>query len=179
MSNAIHFFKICDTLSTSELYSLMRWRETQNALQLSVFLSFFLFFLSNLSETSNCKSLFLILKISQYGGSGRWVLLFSRYPCKIWHKNWYLHFYKTYDHQIWQTGASAGLDSNETNQAGAGDAITARSRDKLKALYLHYQSTYGHQTRQDGNLSWWAPVHKITWPLDQVVKLKWSDHVTN
>ena len=139
----------------------------------------FLVFLSNVSETSNCKSVFLILKISQYGGSGRWVLLFSRYPCKIWHKNWYLHFYKTYDHQIWQTGASAGLDSNETNQAGAGDAITARSRDKLKALYLHYQSVYGHQTRQDGNLSWWAPVHKITWPLNHVVKLKWSDHVTN
>ena len=60
---------------------------------------------------------------------------------------------KTYDRQIWQAGASAGRDSSETNQAGAGDAITARSRDKLKALYLHYQSVYGHQTRQDGNLS--------------------------
>ena len=30
------------------------------------------------------------------------------------------------------------FDSNETNQAGAGDAITLRSRNKLKALYLHY-----------------------------------------
>ena len=27
----------------------------------------------------------------------------------------------------------------ETNEAGAGDAITSRSRDKLKSLYLHYQ----------------------------------------
>ena len=29
--------------------------------------------------------------------------------------------------------------SPETNEAGAGDAITSRSRDKLKSLYLHYQ----------------------------------------
>ena len=32
------------------------------------------------------------------------------------------------------------------NQAGAGDAITSRSHDKLKTLYLHYQSAYGYQT---------------------------------
>ena len=37
-------FKIYDTLSTAEFHSLMRWRETQNALQLSMFFSFFLFF---------------------------------------------------------------------------------------------------------------------------------------
>ena len=45
-----------------------------------------------------------------------------------------------FDYQIWQAGASPGFDSNETNQAGAGDVITSRSRGKLKILYLHYQS---------------------------------------
>ena len=46
----------------------------------------------------------------------------------------------------WQAVASIGFDSNDTNQAGAGDFITSRSRDKLKALYLYYQSAYGYQT---------------------------------
>ena len=45
-----------------------------------------------------------------------------------------MHFYKTYDHQIWQAGTEVHLD--ETNQAGVGDAISSRSRDKLKT-YLH------------------------------------------
>ena len=56
-----------------------------------------------------------------------------------------------YDHQIWQAGTLTGFDSNETNQAGAGDVITSRSHEKLKT-YFHYQSAYGHQTWQDGNL---------------------------
>ena len=58
--------------------------------------------------------------------------LFQRYPCKTWYKNWYLHFYNTYDHQIWAAGISKGFDSNETNQTGADDVITSRSRDELK-----------------------------------------------
>ena len=58
-----------------------------------------------------------------------------------------IHFYKTYDQQIWQVGISTGFDSNKTNQVVAGDVITSRSRDKLKT-YLHYQSAYGHQTWQ-------------------------------
>ena len=33
---------------------------------------------------------------------------------------------------MWRGGTSTGFDSNETNQAGAGDVITLRSRDKLK-----------------------------------------------
>ena len=49
-------------------------------------------------------------------------------------------------------GTSIELDPNETNQAGAGDAITSGSRQKLKT-YLHYQSAYGHQTWPDGNLT--------------------------
>ena len=63
----------------------------------------------------------------------------------------YLHFGKTYDHQIRQAGTSTGVDSNETNQAGAGQVITSRSRDKQKT-YFHYQSAHGHQTWQGGNL---------------------------
>ena len=58
---------------------------------------------------------------------------------------------KTYDHQTWQAGTYTRSDSSETNQAGDSDAITSRSRSKLKT-YLHYQSVYGHQTWQHGNL---------------------------
>ena len=39
---------------------------------------------------------------------------------------------KTYDYQIWPTGASIGFDSNEANQARAGDVITSRLHYKLK-----------------------------------------------
>ena len=51
---------------------------------------------------------------------------------------WYLHFYKTYDHQIWQEGISKGFHSNEANQAGAGDVITSRLRNKLKNSNLPF-----------------------------------------
>ena len=49
------------------------------------------------------------------------------------------------------------------------DAITSKSRDKLKKLYLVYQGAYGHQTWQDGNLPWWTPAHKVTWLFDHVI----------
>ena len=137
-------------------------------LQLPVFF-FLLFFCQPYPGLRNCNSVFLILKISQHDGSRRWVQLFSRCPYKNWYKNWYLRFYKTYNHQIWQAGTSTGFDLNETNQAGAGDVITSRSRDKLKTLYLHYHSVYDHQTWQDGNLPWSTPVRKVTCPCDHVV----------
>ena len=54
-----------------------------------------------------------------------------------WYKNWYRHFHNTYGHQIWQAGTSRGVDSHETKEAGSGDVITSRSRDKEK----HYIST--------------------------------------
>ena len=60
------------------------------------------------------------------------------------------------------------FDSNDSNQEGAGAVIMSKSRDKLK-IYLNYQSVYGHQTRQDGELLWWAPVHKVTWLFDHLV----------
>ena len=50
---------------------------------------------------------------------------------------------KTYNQQIWQTGTARGVDSNETNQAGAGEVTLSRSCDKLKT-YLQYQSVHGH-----------------------------------
>ena len=69
---------------------------------------------------------------------------------------------------MWQLSRSTEFDSNETNQAGAGDEIMSRSRDKLKT-YLHYQSAYGHQTWQKGNLTCWVDAHKATRPSDHVV----------
>ena len=46
----------------------------------------------------------------------------------------YLHFHKTYNHQIRQASTSRGVDSNEVNQAGGGDVIMSRSCKKLKAV---------------------------------------------
>ena len=117
----------------------LRLRKTQNALQLPTFF-FFVFFCQPYPGLQNCKSVLLILKI-----------------LNNWCKNWYIHFYKTYDHQVRQAGTSTEFDSNETNQAGAGDVIRSRSCEKLKTLYLHYQSACSHITGQDGNLPWWAP----------------------
>ena len=74
---------------------------------------------------------------------------------------WWVQIY-----QILQVGISMGVDSNETNRAGACDVITSRSYDKPKPLYLHYHSAYGHQT----------PTHNVTLPFGHVVLL---DHVTN
>ena len=126
----------------------LRLRESHNALQLPVFL-FLLFFCQPCLGLCSCKSLFLILKISQNGGPKRWVQLFSRYSCKNWYKKLYLHFHKTYDYQIWQAGASRGVDWNGTNQADAGDVITSRLNNKLKPIYLYYDSAYCHQTWQN------------------------------
>ena len=87
-------------------YDLLRLRKTQSALQLHMFFfsSFFSFFCQPYPELWEYKSVFLILEISQYGGSRRWVHIFPRYPWKKWFKNWYLDFYKAYDQQTWQDG---------------------------------------------------------------------------
>ena len=58
-----------------------------------------------------------------------------------------------------QVHTSRGGDLNETNQAGSGDVIRSRSRDKIKALYLHYHSAYGHETaRMVTNLERLLPI---------------------
>ena len=44
----------------------------------------------------------------------------------------------------------------------------SKTRDKQKSCF-YYQSAYGHQTWQGGNLQWWVPTHKATWPFDYVV----------
>ena len=116
-----------------------------------------------------CKSVFLILKILQYGRLKRWVQLFPRYPCKNWYKNCYLRFYKTCEQQIWQAGTSTELDLNKTNKAGADDFITARSRDKTKTIYHHYQSAYGHKTCQNSSLLWWARPIKAYYEKRQLI----------
>ena len=108
------------------------------ALYLPVLSFFFLFFCQPYPGLWNCKSVFVNLKIPQYGGSWRRVHTFPMYPCKNWHKNWYFHFYKSCDHQIGQSGTSTGVDSNKINHAGAGDVITLRPHGKLKT-YLQYQ----------------------------------------
>ena len=73
--------------------------ETSNTLQLPVFL----FFCQSCPGVWNWESVFLILKISQYGRWRQQIQLFLRYSCKNWCRNWYFHFDKTYDHQLWQT----------------------------------------------------------------------------
>ena len=80
---------------------------------------------------------------------------------------------------LWQRNLASRyireVDLNEASQAGVGDVITSRSRDKLKT-YLHYQSVYGHQTWQDGKLPWWASAQKVTLTFDHIGL---RDHVTN
>ena len=160
---------------------LLRFHEEHSAFLLLrfhefFFFSFFSLFCQPYLRLRNRKSIFLILQISQYGRSRRWVQSFAKYwiakylqSIKNWYKYWYIHFYATYGHQIWDAVASIGSDLNESNQAGASDASTSISCDKLKALYLPYQSVYGHQTWQGGNLPWWAPAHKGKWPFDLVI----------
>ena len=126
----------------------LRLLETQNALQLPVF--FLSFFCQPYKGLRNYKSVFLILKISQYGGSRWWVLLLPRYPCKLY-KNWYLHFYKSYDHHIWQAGTSARFDSGETTQVGAGDVRMETYLDGLLPIKSH-----------DPLITWSC---KITWQI--------------
>ena len=96
---------------------------------------FFLFFCQPYLRLWNCKLLFLILKILQYGRSRWWVQLVTRYPCNF-DIRIDISISIRPDHQIWQTGTSAGFDWNETNQAGA-YVITSRSRDN----WQHYVST--------------------------------------
>ena len=64
---------------------LLQLCELQKALQSPVFF-FLLFFCQSYPGFQNCKSIFLIVKISQYGGSRWWVQPFPRYPCKNWWK---------------------------------------------------------------------------------------------
>ena len=67
------------------------------------------------------------------------------------------------------SGEGHVIMSRSRDKKGAGDVFTSRSRDKLKTLCLHQHSAYGHQTRQDGNLAWWVPTHKVTLHFDHVV----------
>ena len=144
----------------------MRLRESDNHLQLPLF-SFFLPAVSRTSEFSIClpnfenRSVWWTEAVSS---------VFLRYSCNNVNKNWYLHFHKAYDHQIWQAGTSRGIDPNETNQLDGSDVITSRS---LK--YPNYQNAYGHQTWQDGGWPLGVPTHNVTWHFGHMIL--W-DHVT-
>ena len=87
-------------------------------------------------------------------------ILYVLYGILYFLKKWISISLRRICQQIWQAGTSGGVDSNETNQAGAGDAIMSRLVDKLKT-YIYYQGAYGHQTRQDSNLPWWASSHNL------------------
>ena len=146
----------------------LRLSETNNALQLLVFLFFFLPFSSRIWDFGIVNRYFRFLKILQYGGFRRWGQLFSSSPCKNWYKNWYLHFHKTYGHQVWKAGTSTRVESNETNQVGAGNVSMSGLCDKLEALFFHYHKAYDRQTWQDRNLPWLASAHKVKWPLNHM-----------
>ena len=115
---------------------LLCLRETVDSLQLPlVFLFIFSFFCQTCPRLNRYLWFWKPLKMADRGGS---VQLFPSYSsCKNWYKNWYFHFHKTYDYQIWQAGTSRGVDSNENSQPRAGDIIVSRSPDKLKLLYLY------------------------------------------
>ena len=106
----------------------MRLRETLNVLKVLVLL--IIIFLPAVPWLWNFKSVFLILKILQYARLRWWVQLFPRYPCNNWYKNWYFHFYKISDHQIWQAGISIRSDWNETNCRWPVD-VTSLRRDHV------------------------------------------------
>ena len=63
-----HYSTIYETVHKYELSDFVRLGEMQNALQLHM-LFFFLIFCQPYPGFRNCKSVFLILKISQFGGS--------------------------------------------------------------------------------------------------------------
>ena len=114
-------------------------------------LFFFLFFCQPSPGLRNCKSVFPILKIPQYGGPRRWVQLFPRYSCKKWYKNWHFDFHKTYGNQIWQADISRGDDSSEGSQMRLIKRVLVTSRSRYKLKHLHYHKVYGHNTWQDVN----------------------------
>ena len=151
--------------------------ELRSALQLLVLplpFLFFSFFCQLFPRLWNCNSVFLILKISQYGGSKWWVQLCTSYSCKNRYRNWHLHFHQTYDYRIWQAGTSRGVDSNETNQAASGDVTMSRSRNKLKS-YLYYHSAYDHQTWHDD----YYPQAVSTYVTLAFGHMVLQDHVSN
>ena len=86
---SIHFLIFLTSLkATINIITIFTWR--MHVTWTCYMFFFLLFSCQTYLGLRNCKSVFLILEISQYGGSRRWVQLFATYPCKIWYKNWYL-----------------------------------------------------------------------------------------
>ena len=75
-----------------------------------------------------------------------------------------MHFHKAYDYQIWQAGTSRGANSNETNQAGVGDAIISPLPERL------------WQQNLAGQWLIYGPTNNVSPPFGYIVL---QDHVTN
>ena len=82
MGNSCWMFKKQSNFLNVSLSNCLGVRETHNALQLPVFF-FFSFFCESYKGLRNCKSVFPILKISQYGGSRQWAKFFQVLHAKI------------------------------------------------------------------------------------------------
>ena len=76
------------------------WKAKQFAFACFLLL-IFLPVLFGTSELKICIPDFKSCIMADWGGE---FSFFSRYSFNNWCKNWYLHFYKTYDPQIWQAG---------------------------------------------------------------------------
>ena len=128
----------------------------------------------------NCKLVFLISKVSQYGGSKQWFQLFPTYSCKPWNK---------IDTSIRRVTFKFGKQVHLENLAqmrlikqvlvALHVKITWQSKniisplpwlrglarlcEKLNLLYLPYHNVYGHKTGYDGHFPWAASTHKVVW----------------
>ena len=143
----------------------LRLRKTHNDLQLSVFL--FSFFCQLHLGPRNFNSVFLILKILQYGRSRRWVCLFqdihvrndTRIDISISIRLMITKFVKQ---------VSTEFDSDETDHVGAGDVITWQTKNistmKVSMATKICMLTYfdGLQpTKSHDSLITWS--FRITW----------------
>ena len=102
---SINWGNSSDSIAKCENFFAFAWNAKCSASASVLFL--LLVFLEAISKTLNFKLVFLILKISQYGGLRLWV----RNPCKNWYKNCYIHFYKTYNQQNWEACTSRWFGS--------------------------------------------------------------------
>ena len=61
-------------------------------------------------------------------------------------RDWHIHFYKTFDQQIWTTSTYRGFDPFEPEKEATGDVIILKSRDSEKPSYHLYNKGYHKYT---------------------------------
>ena len=130
-----------------------------------MFIFFLLFFCQRYPRLPNCKSVFLILIISQYGRSRWWVQLFQGIRVRI-------------DIRIDIFISVRRMTTKFGEQVHLQDLTQMRL---IKQVLYYFkitwqtknisplQGTYGHETWQHGNLLWWIPAHKVRWLFHYVV----------